>query len=197
MLAWLRPLLLLPVLMLFQQYAAEIRYSKALIIVALVIFYAGPVSKLTAPQSPGGEPGYISLLPFLKVVARQCAEHPGILLAHPDEGHYLRYHTDCKILSSNMLATPRDFEYRALALEMLGMSVEELVRKYDWLDYIYARLEVGPGNDFDLDYLRRLNRGVREELLLDNKIPPGTRSLGSSATANFTYQRLLQTHDRR
>ena len=188
--------LLLPVLLLFQQYAAEIRFPKALAIIAFVVFYAGPVSKLAVSQPPGGEPGYISLLPFLKVVSKQCAAHPGILLAHPDEGHYLRYHTDCKILSSNMLAESRDFEYRALALKMLGMSVEELMRKYDWLDYIYARLEVGPGGNFDPGYLRSLNEGVREELLLDNNIPPGTKSLASSATPNFTYQRLLQVHDR-
>jgi len=188
--------LLLPILLLFQQYAAEIRYSKVLVVVAFVILYAGPVSKLAIAQSPGGEPGYRSLLPFLEVIARQCERHPGVLLAHPDEGHYLRYHTNCKIVSGNMLATPRDFEYRALAFKMLGMSVPDLVREYPWVDYIYVRLEVGRGDNFDPEYLRKLNRGAREELLLDNNIPAGTKSLGSAATPDFTYQRLLQTHER-
>ena len=187
--------LLLPILLLFQQYAAEIRYSRVLAIVALVAFYAGPVTKLAVPQSPGGEPGYRNLLPFFDLVAKQCASQPGVLLAHPDEGHYLRYHTDCKILASNMLASERDFEYRALAFEMLGMSVPDLVQKYDWVDYIYVRLEVGQGDNVNRNYLRALNKGAREELLLDNIIPPGTKSLASAATPSFTYQRLLQTHD--
>ncbi|HKJ53713.1 MAG TPA: hypothetical protein VKB27_19645, partial [Gammaproteobacteria bacterium] len=64
------------------------------------------------------------------------------------------------------------------------------------VDYIYVRLEVGRGDNFDPEYLRKLNRGAREELLLDNNIPAGTKSLGSAATPDFTYQRLLQTHER-
>lgn len=188
--------MLLPILMLFQQHAAEIRYSKALALVAFVIFYAGPVSNLTMPHSPGGEPGYRSLLPFMDVLATQCAKQPGVLLAHPDEGHYLRYHTDCTILSSNMLASPRDFEYRALAMEMLGMSPPELLQKYEWVDYIYVRLEVGNNENRDAEYLRLFNEGLREELLLDNSIPAGTKSLARAATSDFTYQVLLQTHDR-
>lgn len=188
--------LLLPALLLFQHYAAGIRYSKTLVIVAFVIFYAGPVSTLAVSKAPGGEPGYKGLLPFFDLVATQCAKRPGVLLAHPDEGHYLRYHTDCKIVASNMLATPRDFEYRALAFEMLGMSVPELVRKYDWVDYIYVRLEVGRGDNLDLDFLRSLNKGAREEVLLDHKIPAGIKPLASTATPRFSYQILLQTHDR-
>jgi len=188
--------LLLPVLLMYQHYAAESRYSKALIIVFFIICYAGPVSKLAMEQQPGGEGGYKGLLPFYDLIAAQCEKHPGVLLAHPDEGHFLRYHTKCKIVSNNMLATARDFEYRALGLRMLGMSVPDLIEEYDWVDYIYVRLE-GAGNErVTADDFRALNKGIRSELLLEKLIFPGTKPLATSNAEGRSYQFLLQTHDR-
>ena len=81
-------------------------------------------------------------------------------------------------------------------MEMLGMSPPELLQKYEWVDYIYVRLEVGNNENRDAEYLRLFNEGLREELLLDNSIPAGTKSLARAATSDFTYQVLLQTHDR-
>ena len=188
--------LLLPVLLLFQQHAAKIRYSKPLILVFFIICYAGPVSKLAISKSPGGEGGYKGLLPFYDLIAAQCEQHPGVLLAHPDEGHYLRYHTKCKIVSNNMLATARDFEYHALGQKMLGMSVSDLIEQYDWVDYIYVRREGAENNNLSPDDIRALNKGVRSELLLDQLTPAGTKNLATSNAAGRSYQHLLQTHNR-
>jgi hypothetical protein len=188
--------LLLPVLLMYQQYASESRHSQALIIVFFIICYVGPVANLATEQQPGGEPGYKGLLPFYDLIVAQCEQHPGVLLAHPDEGHFLRYHTKCKIVSNNMLATAKDFEYRALGQKMLAMSVPDLIAQYDWVDYIYVRLEgAGDKRMTEADF-RALNKGIRGELLLDKLTFPGTKILATSTAQGRGYQYLLQTHNR-
>jgi hypothetical protein len=119
-----------------------------------------------------------------------------VLLAHPDEGHFLRYHTKCKIVSNNMLATAKDFEYRALGLKMFGMSDPDLIEEYDWVDYIYVRREGAGNKSVTADDFRALNEGIRSELLLDKLTFGDTKTLATTDAGGRSYQHLLQTHDR-
>ncbi len=185
--------LLIPALLLYEFRSKRWRYNWAILTVIAAVFYAGPVSTLTQAKPLGGVAGYQKLLPFYRVIGNQCRQHPGVLLAFPDEGHFLRYHTDCKLVASNMLASSRDFEYRALALKMLGMSGPDLIREYDWIDYIYLRRE-GGGQEPEIE--RELNRGLRAEVLLDKTLPYGSRSIAVSSTDRGLFTVLLQTHNR-
>ncbi len=185
--------LLLPLLLLYEYRPPGFRPARWLLIAILAIAYLGPALQLTAPKPLGGQPGYAGLVPFYRVIAEQCDKRPGVLLAHPDEGHYLRYHTRCQIVASNMLASARDFEYRALALRMFAMPVAELLEQYAWVDYIYVRRE--GGFQVGAEAERRLNRGIRNELLLERREPPGTRTIAYLDIEQGLYLRLLQTFE--
>ena len=185
--------LLIPALLLLDFRLQNYRYGGAVIAGVFALCYFGAVTTLTHAKPLGGIEGYQRLLPVYRVIGEQCEKHPGVLLAYPDEGHFLRYHTDCQLVSSNMLASARDFEYRALAFEMLGMSGSELVQKYDWIDYVYLRREDG-GND--PASAREVNRGLRAEVLLDQILQPGARSIAVSQDNRGLYIAFLQMHQR-
>ncbi len=185
--------LLLPLLLLYEFRPPRLRHAPVLLLAVFAAAYVGPALTLTAPKPLGGQPGYAGLLPFYRAIAEQCERRPGVLLAHPDEGHYLRYHTQCRIIASNMLASAKDFEYRALAQQMFALPVAELIERHDWVDYIYVRREGGFGLGAEAE--RRLNRGIREELLLERREPPGTQTIAYVDTERGLYLRLLRTFD--
>jgi len=189
-------ILLIPLLLVVQNWKYEKQGHK--IIMTLLLFAAcfiGPFNRLHEPRPLGGQGVYRALLPFYQAVGRQCHADPGVLLAHPDEGHYLRYHSDCRIVASNLLAAPRDFEYRALAFELFQMSVADLKQEHDWIDYIYARREDGLLPGLSEASVRAMNRGLREDILL-RETPSAGQVLFEMATDRGPFARMVYIGDR-
>ena len=79
---------------------------------------------------------------------------------------------------------------------MFDMPAADLIEQYQWVDYVYARREAGMGDGISTHRYRELNRGIRNDLLLDNRLPDGSKSIASLDTTQGTFLRLLQTHDR-
>lgn len=184
-------ILLIPLLVVIQNWKQASHEHRVLITLLLVVgCFIGPFNRLYETRPLGGQGAYRALFPFYQAIGRQCQLQPGVLLAHPDEGHYLRFHTDCVIVASNLLATPRDFEYRALAFEVLQLSLVELVQQYDWIDYIYARREDGFLPGLDDATVRAMNRGVREDILLQ-ETPGQVQVLFEIATENGPFVRMV------
>lgn len=185
-------ILAIPLLVVFQQWRPPQKEVKTLL--GLLVFlacYIGPIKQLYEPRILGGQPGYRVLFPFYMAIAKQCENNPGVLLAHPDEGHYLRYYSDCTLVASNLLATPRDFEYKRMAEEMFALPLPELVTQYDWIDYIYVRREDGMQPGLSEQQLRSLNRGIRGDILLQAN-PPGVQLLLEMPTPNEPFVRLVK-----
>jgi hypothetical protein len=184
-------ILLIPLLVVIQNWKYERQDHKIIITLLLVVgCFFGPFLKLQETRPLGGQGAYRALLPFYQVIGRQCRAEPGVLLAHPDEGHYLRFHSDCVIVASNLLATPRDFEYRALALELFQLSVANLMQEHDWIDYIYARREDGFLPGLSDAAVRAMNRGLREDILL-RETPSAGQVLFEFSTAKGPFVRMV------
>lgn len=66
-----------------------------------------------------------------------CAEHPGIVLADNNDGHYLRFHTECSVISDNFILTSQHERKLLETRHALGLSVRELLEQYPYVDYIY------------------------------------------------------------
>ena len=159
--------LAIPMLILVQdawQASRQTRWSASLLVLALC--FIGPIQALQQTKPLGGQAAYRALFPFYQAMQNVCGPNPGVLLAHPDEGHYLRYYTNCRIVANNLLATRRDFEYRAMANDLLQMPLQELLRTHDWVDYIYVRREDGMNPNLTESQVRAVNRGLREDILL-------------------------------
>ena len=188
--------LLIPLLVVMQNWKQASQEHRLLITLLLFVgCFIGPFNRLYETRSLGGQGAYRTLFPFYQAIGKQCQAQPGVLLAHPDEGHYLRFHTDCVIVASNLLATPRDFEYKALALKAFQLPLADLLQQYDWIDYIYARREDGFLPGLDEAAVRAMNRGVREDILLQ-ETPGQVQVLFEIATDQGPFVRMVYIGDR-
>ena len=75
-----------------------------ILLLALALCFIGPIQALQETKPLGGQAAYRALFPFYQAMQNVCGPNPGVLLAHPDEGHYLRYYTNCRIVANNLLA---------------------------------------------------------------------------------------------
>ena len=78
-----------------------------------------------------------SLYPLL---AEECRQRPGVVLSYSDEGHPIRYHTDCSVIVNNFLLTPLHGRKVLESNRLLDMTPEELLESDAEVDYVFVRL---------------------------------------------------------
>jgi hypothetical protein len=88
---------------------------------------------------PANDPYYFFSRFAFPALAEACRDEPGIVLAMNNDGHYIRYHTDCSVVSNNFLVTPLHEEKALLTTRMLSMTPEELQRSELPVKYVLAR----------------------------------------------------------
>jgi len=99
-----------------------------------------------------------------------CRRAPGAVLADPNDGHLIRYHSECSSIADNFLTTPRDFEKVGLVEAMMASPAADVIRYAPYVRYILVRraddVRVAGGCGLDCPE----NNGLRRELLLPD--PP-------------------------
>ncbi len=73
-------------------------------------------------------------------LAEECEVDPGIVLSYTDEGHHIRYHTECTVIANNFLLTPQHGEKVLEARRLLDMTPEEFLEADHEVKYIFLRL---------------------------------------------------------
>jgi hypothetical protein len=89
---------------------------------------------------PGLDNEYSTSRGLYSYLAHACDSKPGIALAYSDDGHWIRYHTDCSVIANNFLLTPIHAEKTAQLQGLLRLSPEELMDAVPNIDYAFARL---------------------------------------------------------
>ena len=105
-----------------------------------------------------------------------CAHTRGVVLADQNDGHYIRFHTQCAVIANNFILTPQHVRMNQFAERLLGGSLNALVKEAPYVRYIYVRR-----NDNVLDDANTCarevcpkNAGVRQTLLFGDA-PPSLR----------------------
>ena len=96
-----------------------------------ILFYEHP---------PGMSRDYAITHPLFVSMAEACAVRAGIALSYSDDGHYIRYHTDCSVMTNNFLMTPL---HRKKILEvdrLLQMTPEQFRNAAPDVDYVFVRM---------------------------------------------------------
>ena len=120
-----------------------IRLSVLASVVALIVglaYYPALRYQLFKEYPPGLTNEYATTRALYPVLAAACEAEPGTVLAYHDDGHRIRYHTDCSVIANNFLLTE---EHGAKIMELqalLRVSPEELLDIAPQLKYIFARL---------------------------------------------------------
>ena len=69
---------------------------------------------------------------------RECAKQPGIVLASMDDGHWVRYHTDCSVIVDPFLLTPQHSAKVRQARALMAMTPEALLANDKLVSYVFV-----------------------------------------------------------
>ncbi len=89
---------------------------------------------------PSNEEYYANSRFLYPRLAEECATDPGIVLSYTDEGHHVRYHTECTVIANNFLLTPQHGQKVLETRRLLDMTPEEFLATEHDVKYIFLRL---------------------------------------------------------
>ncbi len=88
--------------------------------------YTFSLSYALIPPKLGESPRYNFGLPIIQAAKLQCEKQPGLLLVDRNWGSFIRYQTQCPILSNNFILTPKEVDYVNLTSKLLKLTPAEL-----------------------------------------------------------------------
>jgi hypothetical protein len=136
--------LYLPWLVLAQEYAnrkTELRQSIFLMATLLLLLAYVPQIRysLITPSPRAGDPSFERIHPMLLKLREICAKDPGVVLADDNAGHYIRYYTECSVISNNFLLTAQQFAKADEVRHLFSGPADELQRRAPYVKYVLVR----------------------------------------------------------
>jgi hypothetical protein len=149
-----------------------------------------------------GSDSYQNIRGVFPLFRQECIKHPGIVLASMDDGHWVRYHTDCSVIVNPFLLTPQHSAKVRQARALMAMTPEALLSKDKLVRYVFVHHPVemhlaraGKAESPNLETLRATQMRGLEARLLDPspKLPPQFQMLWELKTpAGQLYARLYK-----
>lgn len=181
--------LLLTPLCLIDEFRARRQFGRAIVSVAclaaLALSFQPPLRyQLFRIVPPGLTRDYAATRSLYPVLAEACAEDSGIALVYSDDGHPVRYHTDCSVIANNFLLTPQHEQKIIEADLLLQLTPEQLQSLAPDVKYLFVRLygvfKLGPNGyvPTPLDELASNNAPLFVALTTTDELPSGFQLLG-------------------
>ena len=147
--------LLLPWLLVIDQACGTLRLRAMVTGAAALLLAAasfqGLRHRVFSPHVLSEEPNYSATWQMYAPLAARCARDPGVVLAHPYEGDYLRFHTNCAVIADGFLITPHDVAKVHEAERLLSLPADQLPQLAPAVRYVFVRratiFVVGPSGD--------------------------------------------------
>jgi len=171
----------LPLILLFEKYLRSKLYRDVYLwtglIALLTICYVPTIRHFTAFVPPAGSYDYAATRYIYPSMQKTCAANPGVVLAIQDDGHFIRFHTNCSVIANPMIISPSDIEKVLLTQKIFSTPASELKSRYPWIRYVYVRrndnvMNSGAGVDATAS-----NKGLRDDLLFHGKSFPSNFKL--------------------
>jgi hypothetical protein len=128
--------------------------------------------RLFAVYAPGADAEYASAFAIFLDLQAQCAEDPGTVLASPDDGNAILYHSSCAVIANNFILRPEDAAHIAEVQRLMGLSPAEIRRERPDVKYVFVRAV-----DFSIvdNEVTRFAEDVpiARQLFIDEQPPPG------------------------
>jgi hypothetical protein len=179
--------------------------SRGVMLVAVLLTalaYIPPFkTQLFARHVPAIDPYYAISREIYARLAEACEREPGVVLADSNDGHYIRYHTECSVIANNFLLTPQHERKIAELDGLMALRPAELTVEAPHVHYIFARFEDlylqapdGSMTPSTVAQLKRRNPRLIRDLLLGST-PPGfalLHELRLDDGRDIPYARLLK-----
>ena len=105
-----------------------------------VIAYLPSVHMAVVSERTVGRDPYFSLTRrVMPALAEACRDDPGIVLAKNNEGHFIRYYTDCSVIANNFLLTAQQTAAFMKVAELFLKSPAELGQDDMPIKYVLVR----------------------------------------------------------
>ncbi len=115
-------------------------YAWGACVAVLAIAYSSGIRHyMFEQQAVAGDPYYAITRSLYAPFAQACHEKPGVVLAEPDDGHYIRFHTDCSVIANNFLVTAHQAERTHEERELLKLPAKEVPARAPYVRYVYVR----------------------------------------------------------
>lgn len=168
----------------------------------LAVAYQPPFANRLFHSYPAGlSVHYAATRTLFPSLAASCSKKSGSVLSHNDDGHYIRYHTDCSVLTNNFLLTPMHEKKILEANRLLAMTPDQLVREAPNIDYVFVRMyeifEMGPEGvrPTPLSRVKSHNPPLFVALTFGDEIPSNFRLIDEvrvDDSRDFAYARVFQ-----
>ncbi|MDX1508311.1 MAG: hypothetical protein R3358_08530, partial [Woeseiaceae bacterium] len=158
-------------------------------------------NQLFARVPPGLDRDYAASVAIFPSLATACTRRPGAVLSYRDDGHPIRYHSDCSVVTNNFLITPLHRRKVAESNRYLSMTPQQLVEAAPHIRYVFVRMldiyEMRPGHvrPRTPDEIKRFNAPLFNALTFGDAIPPEFRlidELRIDDGRDFAYVRIFE-----
>jgi asparagine N-glycosylation enzyme membrane subunit Stt3 len=89
---------------------------------------------------PGLSRSYAAARTLYPGLEEACAARPGVVLSYGDDGHPIRYHTDCSVIINNFLITPFHQQKILEVDRYFQMSPQQFLQEAPHVRYIFVRM---------------------------------------------------------
>ena len=171
-------------------------------LLALAFAFQPPLrDKLFLISPPGLTKDYAATRTLFRSLAKECTADPGIVLSYSNDGHYVRYHTDCSVITNNFIMTPFHKQKILQAETMLRSTPQQFLDAVPQIDYVFVRMygifEEGPEgvNLVPLQEVRIRNAPLFGALTFDEELPPNFKlidELRVNDPRDFAYARIYK-----
>lgn len=134
---------------------------------ALATAYLPTAQQWTLYWEPGGSVSYQRVSFAFPILREACERNPGIVLAEPDAGHWIRYHTACSVIADVFLLTPQHARKAKEALALLRQTPEQVLMGAEKIRYVlvFHSVDLLRGPEPDLEVYRQNMRPLEAGLL--------------------------------
>ncbi len=132
---------------------------------------------------PAGNILYATVQPLMPALTEACNENPGIVLAHPQFGHYITYHTQCSVIANNFLISDQHFMKVEEVNQLFTVPAEIMAGEGGLIRYVFAmaadthEMVDGVAVLKSLDNIAERNPTLMRDLLFTDELPGGVSEL--------------------
>ena len=165
---------------------------------AVVLAYQPALrERLFIVYAPGADTEYASAFALFLDLQRLCAEDPGVVLASPDDGSAIVFHSECGVIANNFILRQSDKEHIDEVDRLMRLTPADIRTARPDVKYVLVRVRDFSLLEGSVAHLVE-DSPIAKQLFIDETPPPGytlvktvRRQIGENGSAGV-YARLYK-----
>jgi hypothetical protein len=95
--------------------------------------------RLFVVYAPGADPEYASAYSIFLELESLCRDEPGVVLASPDDGSPILFHSECKVIANNYILRQEDKAHLDEIARLMSLSPGQIRAERPDIKYVFVR----------------------------------------------------------